>query len=332
MGADLTDLAYGFWRVRLGIESTLINNHVVQIDDPVILRIAGNKALCHDLLTERGLAVPEHQVYRLDAPQKALDFISKHPRQWFVVKPSVGTAGGQGITLFVKFSWDFWRASVHASSFGDELLLECFVPGECYRLLFLDGEMIHAVRQKGLWVSSDGQSTLEELFRRACTDTARRRMSLARDKDFHATVEAQGLSPESVLRVGQNVLARSMQNRDTTRDIARTLYDEDATQFICDELRREAQAAVQALGSRFASVELVTMNPQLPMRLSGGAIIEINTTPGLHRHVLSDTDAQTPLAIQVLGFLLQSRGEKSLKPARASQALNKRSEHYENGK
>ena len=80
--ASFLELEEGIWKVDFAGESTLINNFKVQIDNPVILDIAGNKGLCYRLLTESGLPVPEYQVlnvYRLEEAKKimmAVDYTS----------------------------------------------------------------------------------------------------------------------------------------------------------------------------------------------------------------------------------------------------------------
>lgn len=306
MTAEFSDVADGFWRVRLGSESTLINNYVVQVDDPVILKVAGDKALCHRLLSNEGLPVPDHQTYRVNEIHKARKFMEKWPGGYFVVKPAVGTAGGRGITLYVKSSWKLRKASIHASLFSDQILIERFIVGQCYRLLFLNGEMIHAVRQSGLWVKGDGQATIALLFRRACgLEGTSFYKSISDDPDYRATLERQGVTNEFVPEPGKRLLVKSALGSCGNRTSARTIYDENVSELICKELQREAQRAVETLGSRFASVELVTTDPTISLKDSGGAVLEINTTPGLHRHYLKNYDDDKTLAVDVLSFLLK---------------------------
>jgi D-alanine-D-alanine ligase-like ATP-grasp enzyme len=312
MRAEFSDIADGLWRVRLGPESTLISNYVVQVDDPVILKVAGHKTLCHHLLIKEGLPVPDHDTYRINEIHKAREFMKRWPGGCFVIKPAVGTAGGRGITLYVKSSWELWKASVRASLFSDQILIERFIVGQCYRLLFLNGEMIHAVRQRALWVNGDGQATIGLLFKRAYgLEDASFHTFSSDDPDYRATIEAQGLTDDYVPEPGERFLVRSALNCGGKRTGARTIYDEIATDLICNELQKEAQRAVETLGSRFASVELVTKDPTISLKESGGVIIEINTTPGLHRHQVKNRDDANTLALQVLSFVLKTVSNKA---------------------
>ncbi|HEY5599610.1 MAG TPA: hypothetical protein VIK48_02865, partial [Candidatus Manganitrophaceae bacterium] len=91
ISAELFELAEGVWEVRRGARSTLIHNYIVQIDDPVVLHLAGHKPLCYRLLMKEGLPVPEHRVYTLHQLEKAKAFMEGRAGEFFVVKPAVGT-------------------------------------------------------------------------------------------------------------------------------------------------------------------------------------------------------------------------------------------------
>jgi glutathione synthase/RimK-type ligase-like ATP-grasp enzyme len=300
--AEFDEITNGFWRIRRGDSSTLINNHIVQIDDPVTLQIAGDKPLCHRLLANAGLPVPSHATYTLADTHRAVDFMTQHSGSSFVIKPALGTSGGRGVTLHVRSIRKCRAASALASLYSHELLIERFVPGECYRLLFLNREMIHAVRQRGFWIRGDGQSTIRQLVNREYVGI---NGAIDHDADFLATMKAQHVNGDFVPKSGQSLLARSYSVRNGGSAPARTLYDEDAVRLICREIQTEARRAVEILGSRFATVELVTTDPTRSLKKTGGAIIEINTTPGLHRHSLNGSNNDSSLAAQVLRFLLQ---------------------------
>jgi hypothetical protein len=55
---------------------------------------------------------------------------------------------------------DFWRATLHAAREGERLLIERAVPGEEYRFLFLDGELLDVIRRRSTRVVGDGRSSV----------------------------------------------------------------------------------------------------------------------------------------------------------------------------
>ena len=305
IGAAMTDLADGFWRVRRGSQSTLIHNYIVQIDDPVTLNLAGDKVLCHRLLADEGIRVPDYAAFALPTIDRAASFIAKLPGASFVVKPASGTSGARGVTTHVTTVGECRRAAALASLYGSQLLIERWIPGESYRLLFLDGEMIHASRRRGLRVVGDGRSTVAELLRLAgiSPDAAGRAGRL----DVDLTLAAQALTRRSIVAADRSVLAQSTRAPLADNVEIRTVFDEEATALIGRHLRDEAAHAVRIIGSRFAGVDVITLDPSRPLHETGGAVNEINTTPGLHHHYgLEGTGSQTSPAVRVLTRLLEA--------------------------
>lgn len=308
LSAEFSEIAHGYWEVSKGGKRTFINNYVVQIDDPVILNVAGNKALSYRIIRDSGLPVPDHACYTLNGIEKAGDFIKRFDAGYFVIKPSTGTSGARGITTHLEGFKECVRASVLASLFSDDILIERLIPGESYRLLVLDGEMILASRRKGVWVEGDGASTVmglvQEELRRGAADGAAR--CTDSDRDLIATLRVQGLTPSSVVEKGRKVLAKSVKDRSGEYSEVRTAYDEDATGLICAGLKKEAERAAMALNSRFAGIDIVTMDPSKPLAEGRGAVVEVNTTPGLHHHYnLSGNGPTQRPAVKVLRYLLR---------------------------
>jgi cyanophycin synthetase len=297
LGADMSALADGIWEVRYRSVRTRIAGYVLSLDDPVTLRIAGNKALCYRLARDAGVPVAEHRVVRLANVAAARSLLLERPGL-YVVKPARGSSSGIGVTTCVSTPEELEAAAVLASLFCDELLVERMVPGESYRLLFLDGEFLHAVRRRGTRVVGDGRSTVAELLRRQ--PDAGRLDALA-----EMTLGAQGLGPASVPAAGRSVLVRGLPPGTSRSRELRTIYDEPATELLHPEVVAAAGRVVQALGSQFAGVDVVTADPAVPLDRSGGVFLEINTTPGIHHHCLEAEGGQTSaVATRVLQFLL----------------------------
>ena len=77
----------------------------------------------------------------------------------------------------------------------------------------------------------------------------------------------------------------------------------------------ESADAVRAVGLRLAGVDLVTPDIGRGLREAGGAIIEVNGTPGFQYHYeVEDRANATPVALPVLETLLE---EAARRPAGA---------------
>jgi D-alanine-D-alanine ligase-like ATP-grasp enzyme len=311
LGADFREIADGFWEIRHAGRKTWIQNFRVGIDDPVVMALAGNKPLCFDLMGEGGLPVPDYRRYRKGDMETAGRFLRESGHRLFVVKPANGTSGGRGVTTHIATIAEFRRASALASLYGDDLLIERMVPGESYRLLVLDGTMIHASRRSGLRIEGDGSTTIRTLLERmdgtesAPSGIRRYRFSVP-GRDIEDVLGNQGLTLDDVPEKGRTVLVSGRGISVDRNAEVTTTYDEDVTNRIGPDMKRQAEQAACIIGSRFAGVDIITTDPSVPLRQSGGMINEVNTTPGLHNHyrLARSHDENVPPAIPVLKYLL----------------------------
>ncbi len=302
LGGSLVPLTEDIWEVRVQGRSIRLSAHVAPFDDPVTLRMAGDKPLCLRMAREEGVPVPEHLVFTLRELPLAEEFLRRAPGPC-VVKPARGSASGMGITTHVRSPAGARRAAVLASLFGERLLIEHMVSGESYRLLFLDGRLLHAVRRTGARVVGDGRSTVRELIREAG--------GAGVDGTVRGMLAAQRLEPESVPSTGRPVVVRPVAAPAAGARELRTVYDTSVTELICSDVAGAAGRVVRRLGSRFAGVDLVTCDPSIGLGESGGAFLELNTTPGIHHHYQTEDERRThPVAVRVLRALLSTPDEQ----------------------
>jgi cyanophycin synthetase len=220
-----------------------------------------------------------------------------------VVKPASGTDRGTGVTGGIRRRDDLVRACVRAARWDERVLIERQVPGRVYRLLFLDGELLDAVARSRPSVVGDGRSTVADLIaaenRRRLATGGRDGLSLVTiDLDCVLALRAAGLGIRSVLAEGVSAEVKSAtsQNRagdnETTRDLAPQLVE-------------EASKAAGVVGARLAGVDVITPDPTQSLTAAGGAILEVNTTPGFNPHYLvADQAATSQVAVPILRALL----------------------------
>jgi len=305
IGADVVELADGFLEIRRDGAITRVYAQLVARDDPVTLAFAGNKPLVHALLVAAGLPVPEYAALGAGDVDAAAQFVAAGGP--CVVKPARGSGRGDGITGFVTSRQDFVRARLPSLRYDAErLLVERQATGLEFRVLVLDGEPIGAVRRDPPHVIGDGRSDIVELVR-----AENRRRVAARgdaglwlldvDLDSLFTLRSQGLAPRSVPPRGQRVRVHTGSSRGSEREGHALPIADAAIGGIVDA----ARAATAAVGSSYASVEMITPDPSVDLAAAGGIVLEINTTPGLTQHYLvADREAIEPVAAVVLERLL----------------------------
>jgi cyanophycin synthetase len=305
-GGSFRELAADLWEVDVDGVSTRVHNHEMEFDNPVVLGLAGCKTAVHRLLAADGLPIPEHTVFGLANLDVARTFLEAHP-EGCVVKPANGY-GGQGVTTHVRLPGELRRAAVLASLYDAELIIEAQIPGESYRLLVLEGRTVHAVCRRGPRLTGDGVRTTRQLIDE---DNRRRRdeqePQLDLDRDCQFTLDYQRLTLDAVPAAGREFLVKSVNDPARKYAEVRTVYTDVVTEVISPSIRQNAERAAQLVGSEFLGVDIITPDPTVPLRKSGGVINEVNTTPALHHHYESSREPFPAVALLALQALMRKK-------------------------
>jgi cyanophycin synthetase len=310
VGAELHVIHGEFLELSAGDRTARVWRHWVPLDDAVTLRLALDKTAVHQILSRAGLPLPVHEEWDAGKLNGAVAFLENSPTPC-VVKPT-GGASGSGATTGVRTRDQLLRARLRAARLSKRLLIEQQAEGDMYRLLFMDGELLDAVRRRPPRVTGDGRATIRELIARENAtrlDPAQPvSMPILRvDLDCLFTLEAAGLSLESVLPAGQTLAVKTVTSQNRIED------NETVREPIAPELVAQARRAAAQVGVRLAGVDLITPDLSRSLEESGGVIIEVNGTPGLHYHYqVADEANATPVAVPILRRLLQeSRSDQS---------------------
>lgn len=306
LGGEFHALGDDLWEIASGAARTRVHLHQTEFDNPAVLGLAGKKAVVHRLLANAGLPVPRHAVFGLYDLEAAFRFREQFPRGC-VVKPANGY-GGQGVTTHLQSASEVRRAAILASLYDRELLIEEQIPGESYRLLVLEGKMIHAVRRRGPRLTGDGATPVRRLIE---LENARRRgageRELDLDRDCLFTLRAQRLALDSIVADGREFAVKSVNDGARKYAEVRTVYNEIVTGLVCDSIRAGAELAAKVVGSDFLGVDVITTDPTIALEQSGGVINEVNTTPALHHHYEARESRYPAVALDVARALLKRK-------------------------
>jgi cyanophycin synthetase len=297
VGASLTYLHGSLAEIRCGDALLRVDRNTTSLDDPVTLRLAGNKPLVHRLLAEQGLPVPRHCVCRADDLRSAWAFVAE-PGRRCVVKPARSTGGGLGITTGVTTRLQLIAAMGRAGAYCADVVVEEQVAGGNYRLLYLDGELLDAVERRPPAVPGDGASTIRQLVEAENADRAAAGLAASQgpvrvDTELRHTLKACGLELGSVPAAGRLVVLKTVVNDNRRTD------NVPAADRVCPDLVQSCAGAAAAVGARLAGVDVITPDPGAPLADVGGIIGEVNTTPGYYFHYMT-SGAPVPVALLIL--------------------------------
>ncbi len=304
-GASLVALDADLFELRLGGERLRVRGSCTSLDDPVTLDVAGDKPLVYRLLGAAGVPAPRHLVCRATDAAAARDFVAAAAGPC-VVKPARSTAGGAGVTAGVV-DWPGLLAALgRAAAHCPDVVLEEQVAGSDYRLLYLDGRLLDAVRREPPALTGDGRSTVHALVRaenrrRLAAGIQESQALLHVDADLRATLLAGGYSLDSVLPPGDVLAVKTVVSENRGED------NVSAAGELCPAVVEAGAGAAAAVGVRLAGVDVITADPGVSLEESGGAVIEVNTTPSLYYHYAKRPGA-TPVARLILRGLAGDDG------------------------
>ncbi len=252
--------------------------------------IAQDKQLTKQLLLAAGVPVPEgRSVASAAEAWVAAQAIMANGNdnllsRSVVVKPQDGNQG-KGITVDICTQDAVFQAYAAAAAISDDVLVERYLPGHDFRLLVVGNRLIAAARREPAQVIGNGQDSISALVDAVNLDPNRgdgHATSLTKirlDNIAIATLQQQGLTPDSVPSQGQRVVLRHNANLSTGGTAT------DVTDEVHPQLAARAIAAAAMVGLDICGVDVVCETLTRPLEAQGGGIVEVNAAPGLRMHL-----------------------------------------------
>lgn len=328
---DLESSYYQYEADKLGLKHSLVLDNVLQIFDGTqilniwksgtdldgkgSLHLAGDKKYCYDIFKKKSIPVPRHRTLRSGDVKGVLDF-KKSVGQPVVIKPAKDTGDASGVFINLTSFWSIVKAANYVRIFGPKMIVEEFIQGRNYRLLFCCGKFISACVRLPSSVKGDGILSVAQLIQRENLT----RLSLGDIRVFTPEsrpilfkIEITSELKDTLKK--QNMTLSSIPAKDlevNLQPICHWLYGGkyiDVTETIHPGYIEVAKRAVNAVGIKLAGIDLIaedisTYNEQ------GFAINEVNTTPGLlvHYEVQNQSERQDVCRSVIKQYFNQERG------------------------
>ena len=306
LGADVRELAPMLLEFRFGQVVTRVRGQTTPFADPISEAVASDKPLAYRVLAQAGLRVPRHELVGIGQTGAAKDFLARTGGPC-IVKPARGR-GGSGVTGEVRTEAQMRRALVSAGRFDGHAIIEQQSPGDSYRLLILDGDILDIIQRPRPRVVGDGKSTIEELMfrqyaRRIKDEGPSGLKPFTVDLDCLFTLEQSGHTIRDVLEAGASVTIKTVTNYNGPEECLTVPppYPEGMVAL--------AQRAASALEVRLGGVDLVADDE------ANAVVLEVNAIPGLTHHYNVADPAQAPhIAVPILASLLHVHGTTAAAP------------------
>lgn len=264
-----------------GSQARRIQAAELDVTSAVAESIAQDKDLTKRLLHAAGVPVP---LGRPVADVHDAWKVAEEVGLPVVVKPQDGNQG-KGVTVNITTRAQLEAAYATALQYGDEVMVERFLPGHDFRLLVVGHQLVAAARREPPQVLGDGVHTIRELVdivnqdprRGSGHGTALTKIRL--DDIAIARIAAEGLAPESVPAQGQRVVLRNNANLSTGGSAT------DVTDDVHPEVAARAIEAAQTIGLHICGVDVICESILRPLEEQNGGIVEVNAAPGLRMHL-----------------------------------------------
>lgn len=302
--ANISDIGKGYFKIQRGQRSTMVRYHYVPLDFYFNKQLADDKELSKILLNEAGFRVPESYEYDINNLAGAINFL-KGRQTSCVVKPVSGS-GGQGVTTAINSESRLTKASIAASAALSvpRLLIEEQIAGESFRLLFLNGQLLHAIKRGSCTVVGDGRHRIRELVDienglRLKSSTHISLNPLTIDLEMRYTLADQQLSLNDIAKSGERVIVKKVSNQNSSAD--QTTVTED----VHSKYHELGRLLFDEYGMRLVGVDVMSKDISGHPDQSKSAINEINIPPGLHYHELTlGNNSFTNIGSNILETLL----------------------------
>ena len=261
--------------------------------------IASDKDLTKRLLAASGVPVPEGEmVTSAEEAWEAAQDIGLP----VVLKPYDGNHG-RGVSLNLMTQADVAAAYALASQQGDSssVIVERFIVGDEHRLLVVGSRLVAAAKGESLWVTGDGAGTILQLVQQQINTDPRRGdtedypLGLVKpDESGEIVLELgrQGMTATSVPLAGQKVLIQPNGN-----------VAIDVTDLVHPSVAALAVLTARVIGLDIAGIDLVAQDIGRPLDEQGGAVIEVNASPGLLAHLKPASGAPRPVGAAIIDYL-----------------------------
>jgi cyanophycin synthetase len=273
--ASLVQLGHGVHQKR--IRATMTSN-----TSSLGVDIASDKKLTNQLLAGTGVPVPRAEVVR-DADEAVA--AAERIHYPVAVKPVDGNHG-RGVILNLGDP-DAVRdgyALARAESRSGGVVVESFLTGNDYRCLVIGGVLRAVAQRIPAHVDGDGRRTLTELVEITNADPRRgighekvlTRISIDEESLHYAA--AQGYTMTDVPPAGTRVFLKRTGNMSTGG------ISIDRTEEIHPENAEIAELAGRVVGLDIAGIDFICPDISIPVRETGGGIVEVNAAPGFRMH------------------------------------------------
>lgn len=219
-----------------------------------------------------------------------------------VIKPADGNHG-RGITTHIN-SLEKARQAFHlARQFSQKVIIEQFIPGSDFRFLLVNYKVIAVARRTPPMITGTGTKSIRQLIEAVNQDPNRGEhhdkflTKIKVDEITLSILAEHGLNLDSILSQGQSLYlkhAANLSSGGTAVDVTNLVHPH--TLFLAERIARLMHLDI-------CGIDVLAKSISLPLQDGNGAVIEVNSCPGLRMHLAPQQGMARNVAKPILDML-----------------------------
>lgn len=298
---SLVQLGYGR-NARL-IESTLTD-----VISCISADIASNKQLAKSILYQHKVHVPYGK--KVFSEISAV-MAAKQIGMPVVIKP-FDSNQGKGVNLKLNSEEEIRNAFKESSKYSSGILVEQYIEGNDYRILVVGDKVVAVAERQPACVTGDGSHSIRELVDIINSDPNRgnnhekRLTKIKLDNVVQNVLAKKGLNIDYIPQKGEVVKLRENGNLSTGGTAI------DRTDEIHPDNAEIAVRAANAIGIDIAGIDIVAPDISKSIYDTGGAVIEVNASPGIRMHLYPSEGKPRNVAKDIVDFLYPGKSSGNI--------------------
>ncbi|HSU50344.1 MAG TPA: cyanophycin synthetase, partial [Segetibacter sp.] len=265
----------------------------------IAVELAGDKEATIKILRSANVPVPRGESVSSEDELKAVVEKVGFP---LAIKPADGNQG-KGATTEINTLKDAIKAMKAAKKFSDRVICESSITGYDFRALVINYKFVAAAMRTPAAVIGDGKSTINELIEIENKNPKRGNghsnvltTIIADDATKHVLAK-KGYTLDTILPKDEECWLKPTANLSTggtAMDVTDIVHSENIALF---------ERIARVIGLDICGIDIIATNLSLPIKETGGVILEVNAAPGFRMHLDPTQGKPRNVAAPVLDML-----------------------------
>jgi cyanophycin synthetase len=296
-------LGYGSYQQRIHRTSTWFTSGLG-------IKIASDKHRTKTILSGIGLPAPLGVVV---ANRDQLVSAANEIGFPLVVKPLSGN-NGRGVCVNIT-DWEELEiafAKAVAISKLKGVVVERYITGADFRFLVIDYKLVAVARRTPAMVTGDGLSTILQLVNQVNEDPNRGKghekplTKILIDEVTQQILKEKSFTLDTILKNGEELYLKKVAN------LSAGGTSEDVTDIVHAQNKMIAERIAAIFKIDICGIDIISPDITLPLPSNGGAIVEVNSGPGLRLHLEPYIGKRREVDAAILDMLFPVPGKRPI--------------------